>query len=272
MSKNMAESANDAATFGGEHDKAPAPDPGGKPHPQVAELEQLANDLNGPFDRDEVELGLPRRTAGSEVLIESFQKVGKTAASELFNLGQIASVWNASLQRVREGLENLDLELEKRIESVYPEPKLNILPAMTNREKTVGQLTENFADRLQMAMGGDSKTLAMREERCIKPPLGCGKPLHKTFDQAKRLRGTNFHDSASQREYHITGMCQACQDKFQADYEAAEEAAEEALERGCEGHPGLGDETEYCDGSCRVSGCSYGGHCKPGECAGPCGG
>lgn len=40
------------------------------------------------------------------------------------------------------------------------------------------------------------------EGTCIKPPIGCGKPI------------TGFKDILSQKEYRISGLCQACQDSI----------------------------------------------------------
>lgn len=37
---------------------------------------------------------------------------------------------------------------------------------------------------------------------CVLPPFGCGQPV------------TGFRDEISEREYKISGMCQACQDSF----------------------------------------------------------
>lgn len=94
---------------------------------------------------------------------------------------------------------------------------------------------------------GDTVSAASSEGRCIKEPLGCGRRLvDGTYNVEKVMEGSYFHDMPSLREYGITGRCQACQDSFEEDMRKAEEA----LERGCEGHPGLGDLTEYCDGSC----------------------
>lgn len=98
---------------------------------------------------------------------------------------------------------------------------------------------------LMEALIGDTVAAAFADQRCIKPPLGCGEPL-PPFDDS--LVAGFFKDETSWREYKITARCQTCQDQY---YEQAKKA-EEALERGCEGHPGLGDLTEYCDGSCNV--------------------
>jgi len=41
---------------------------------------------------------------------------------------------------------------------------------------------------------------AWREQRCVRPPVGCGGPAER------------FHDELSAREYTISGLCQRCQD------------------------------------------------------------
>lgn len=43
---------------------------------------------------------------------------------------------------------------------------------------------------------------ALAEGRCIAKPIGCGEPV-KGFD-----------DALSEREYKISALCQACQDKI----------------------------------------------------------
>lgn len=47
---------------------------------------------------------------------------------------------------------------------------------------------------------------------CIRPPIGCGRPIGEI----------PFTDELSRREYAITGMCQDCQDEFEAEGERAE--------------------------------------------------
>ena len=44
------------------------------------------------------------------------------------------------------------------------------------------------------------RTTAVKADRCIGPPLGCGGPA------------TEFNDSLSEKEYTISGLCQVCQD------------------------------------------------------------
>lgn len=50
------------------------------------------------------------------------------------------------------------------------------------------------------------RTTAITADRCVAPPIGCGRPA------------TEFRDALSAREYRISGFCQACQDAiFGAD-------------------------------------------------------
>ena len=46
------------------------------------------------------------------------------------------------------------------------------------------------------------RTTAIKNNKCINPPYGCGKEIKK------------FKDQLSQKEYTISGLCQDCQDKF----------------------------------------------------------
>lgn len=43
---------------------------------------------------------------------------------------------------------------------------------------------------------------SIKNNLCIKPPFGCGKPVDV------------FRDSLSLREYKISGLCQKCQNKI----------------------------------------------------------
>lgn len=49
---------------------------------------------------------------------------------------------------------------------------------------------------------------------CVSPPFGCGQKV------------AGFTDAASAREYKITGMCQACQDKLYAEMSEDEDESE----------------------------------------------
>jgi len=43
---------------------------------------------------------------------------------------------------------------------------------------------------------------SIRIDRCIAPPIGCGKAAE------------SFKDEISRKEFAISGMCQECQDKY----------------------------------------------------------
>lgn len=57
---------------------------------------------------------------------------------------------------------------------------------------------ESFLEKLSGRMA------AIRANRCINDPLGCGKPI---------VDG-EFRDVLSLKEYKISGLCQACQDQI----------------------------------------------------------
>lgn len=44
------------------------------------------------------------------------------------------------------------------------------------------------------------RTTAIRSNKCIPAPVGCGKPIQ------------GFRDDMSEHEYTISGLCQNCQD------------------------------------------------------------
>jgi hypothetical protein len=44
------------------------------------------------------------------------------------------------------------------------------------------------------------RTTAIRGDRCVPEPIGCGGPA------------TEFRDALSRKEYTISGLCQKCQD------------------------------------------------------------
>ena len=58
--------------------------------------------------------------------------------------------------------------------------------------------SEGIRNFLNMLSGREG---AIREDLCVRPPIGCGKPI------------TEFRDSLSMKEYTISGLCQECQDK-----------------------------------------------------------
>jgi hypothetical protein len=58
---------------------------------------------------------------------------------------------------------------------------------------------ENFLNSLS----GDNRQQAIRENRCINPPIGCGKPISGFF-----------RNDSCMKEYTTSGLCQQCQDEF----------------------------------------------------------
>lgn len=54
---------------------------------------------------------------------------------------------------------------------------------------------------------GDTAEDAVRENRCLRPPMGCGKPI-----QLDRQRLAYFPNQAYQQEWKINGLCPSCQD------------------------------------------------------------
>ena len=59
-------------------------------------------------------------------------------------------------------------------------------------------------DKLLSHLLGDRSTRpeAITANLCVPHPIGCGLPIEP------------FHDRISEREYAISGLCQACQDKI----------------------------------------------------------
>ena len=64
----------------------------------------------------------------------------------------------------------------------------------TQKHPAINQVINNIT-------GGDREA-QIRADVCVPPPIGCGKPA------------TTFRDALSAREYRISGLCQACQDKI----------------------------------------------------------
>ena len=60
----------------------------------------------------------------------------------------------------------------------------------SKKSSGLNEFLENFAGR----------TSSIMEDKCLSPPIGCGKPIGK------------FRDALSQKEYRISGLCQECQD------------------------------------------------------------
>lgn len=55
-------------------------------------------------------------------------------------------------------------------------------------------------DRYLTDMFGVDRRESIEANRCVNPPIGCGKPI------------TPFRDQVSENEYLISGLCQSCQD------------------------------------------------------------
>lgn len=92
-----------------------------------------------------------------------------------------------------------------------PERPLLNLPRVTEEKIMKSPEMQKFVDNLQAVItGGDTTNQAVFENRCIKPPVGCGELL---------LQRNPFPSEVYEREYRITGMCAACQDKFEAEGE-----------------------------------------------------
>jgi len=51
-------------------------------------------------------------------------------------------------------------------------------------------------------ISGVDRIAAIRANRCVDAPIGCGKPVTLT----------SFRDNLSRKEYAISGLCQECQD------------------------------------------------------------
>lgn len=91
---------------------------------------------------------------------------------------------------------------------------------MTNDEinlflHTPGAKAERFViskQSIQRAMAsGDTVAEAVAESRCIKPELGCGKPI-----EVDRKTQKYWPSDAYRREWQITGLCAPCQDRVDA--------------------------------------------------------
>lgn len=64
---------------------------------------------------------------------------------------------------------------------------------------------EKFKDEMAMRFFGRSRTLAIAGGGCVK----CGASVVLSKDG-----GLDFRDEVSEREYLISGFCQACQDEI----------------------------------------------------------
>jgi len=57
-------------------------------------------------------------------------------------------------------------------------------------------------DKFLEDLMGFSRKEAIKQDKCIPPPIGCGGPADR------------FHDPDAEREYRISGLCQRCQNKI----------------------------------------------------------
>lgn len=63
--------------------------------------------------------------------------------------------------------------------------------------------------------GGDLPADAVREERCLRGPIGCGRPLIAA-DGTTRVFWDEPEAAAYKAEWEITGLCPNCQDRIEA--------------------------------------------------------
>lgn len=63
--------------------------------------------------------------------------------------------------------------------------------------------------------GGDLPADAVREERCLREPIGCGRPLIAE-DGTARVFWDEAEAASYQAEWRITGLCPDCQDRIEA--------------------------------------------------------
>ncbi|WP_030755517.1 hypothetical protein [Streptomyces sp. NRRL F-5135] len=61
--------------------------------------------------------------------------------------------------------------------------------------------------------GGDLPVIAVREERCLREPIGCGQPLIKA-DGTARVFWDETEARQYEAEWRITGLCPDCQDRL----------------------------------------------------------
>ena len=62
---------------------------------------------------------------------------------------------------------------------------------------------------------GDTVEQAVQEGRCIKPSLGCGKPigLRRDPETLRRVAAYDFPTEAHAREWQLNGLCASCQER-----------------------------------------------------------
>ncbi|MFK0179018.1 hypothetical protein ACIQVR_23985 [Streptomyces xanthochromogenes] len=66
-------------------------------------------------------------------------------------------------------------------------------------------------DFLATVSGGDLPADAVREVRCLKAPIGCGKPLVDATGTT-RVFWDETEAARYEAEWRITGLCPNCQD------------------------------------------------------------
>ncbi|WP_306317314.1 MULTISPECIES: hypothetical protein [unclassified Streptomyces] len=64
--------------------------------------------------------------------------------------------------------------------------------------------------------GGDLPADAVREERCLKSPIGCGQPLVSAQGETRVFLDAS-QAAAYQLEWRITGLCPDCQDALDGE-------------------------------------------------------
>ncbi len=78
----------------------------------------------------------------------------------------------------------------------------------------------SISNFLASLSGGDLPADAVREERCLREPIGCGKPLIAE-DGTTRVFWDADEAARYQAEWHITGLCPDCQDRIDVVEEAS---------------------------------------------------
>ena len=76
---------------------------------------------------------------------------------------------------------------------------------MGGNEMKPSEKSPELESFLEYALG---QTTAIKNNRCIAPPIGCGFPIGE------------FSDKLSLREYKISGLCQRCQSEIFGDRQA----------------------------------------------------
>ncbi|MFE9736191.1 hypothetical protein ACFYO9_37695 [Streptomyces sp. NPDC005863] len=72
-------------------------------------------------------------------------------------------------------------------------------------------MTTSIPAFLSALSGGDLPATAVAEERCLKPPIGCGEPLTDDGDDR------SAEAARYQAEWRITGLCPNCQDSLEGE-------------------------------------------------------